>query len=411
MFDALRSNATVSGLGALYGGSLLSGAWTMVIPTIPVLASHFNVSPGAAAQVVTAMALGRFTGTPISGALLDKMGVRAVVVGGAALVSAAAFVAAVLPWLPALLFFCFVMGVGDSIWALGREVAGVDLARQNQRGRVLSTLHGTHNAGTALCPWLGGVLTEQYDFHAAFFAYGIFAAVSVLLGFGAPVAKAEHYAGSKSVGPTGWSLAALGERLRGFGALFLEIRPGLRSTYIALVVATWASHSYRITLQSMLPLYAGTHLNFSPSQVGLLFSIAGAFVFAMIIPSGIIMDKVGRKWATVPSTGLPALAFLLIPFTDSFTQLAAILALTGICNGLSLGSMSVSTFDIVPAHARGRLQAARRMIAEMGGTLAPLVGGYLATRFGAGVPFLVYVPILLAAAVYLALAGRETLER
>ena len=69
--------------------------------------------------------------------------------------------------------------------------------------------------------------------------------------------------------------------------------------------------------------------------------------------------------------------------------------------------MSVSTFDIVPAHARGRLQAARRMIAEMGGTSAPLVGGYLATRFGAGVPFLVYVPILLAAAVYLALAGRE----
>lgn len=411
MFDALRSNATVRGLGALYGGSLLSGAWTMVIPTIPVLASHFNVSPGAAAQIVTAMALGRFTGTPISGALLDKMGVRAVVVGGAALVSAAAFVAALLPWLPALLFFCFVMGMGDSIWALGREVAGVDLARQNQRGRVLSTLHGTHNAGTALCPWLGGVLTEQYDFHAAFFAYGIFAAVSVLLGFGAPVAKAEHYAGSKTAGAAGWSLAALGERLRGFGALFLEIHPGLRSTYIALVVATWASHSYRITLQSMLPLYAGTHLNFSPSQVGLLFSIAGAFVFAMIIPSGIIMDKIGRKWATVPSTGLPALAFLLIPFTESFTQLAAMLALTGICNGLSLGSMSVSTFDIVPAHARGRLQAARRMIAEMGGTLAPLIGGYLATRFGPGIPFLVYVPILLAAAVYLALAGRETLER
>ncbi|MGZ8521346.1 MAG: hypothetical protein ACXWX7_14490, partial [Candidatus Binatia bacterium] len=66
MFDALRSNTTMRGLGALYGGSLLSGAWTMVIPTIPVIASHFNVSPGAAAQIVTAMALGRFTGTPIS---------------------------------------------------------------------------------------------------------------------------------------------------------------------------------------------------------------------------------------------------------------------------------------------------------------------------------------------------------
>ena len=411
MFDTLRSNTTARGLGALYGGSLLSGAWTMVIPTIPVLAKHFEVSPGAAAQIVTAMAMGRFTGTPISGVLLDKMGVRAVVVWGAAVVSAAAFFAALMPWLPGLLLLCFMMGMGDSIWALGREVAGVDLARQNQRGRVLSTLHGTHNAGTALCPWLGGVLTERFDFHAAFLAYAIFAAVSVVLGFGAPVAKAVQHGAPKKVAITGWSLAAISDRLRGFGALFLEIHPGLRSTYIALVVATWASHSYRITLQSMLPLYAGTYLNFTPSQVGLLFSISGAFVFAMIIPSGIIMDKVGRKWATVPSTGLPALAFLLIPFTDSFLQLAIMLSLTGICNGLSLGSMSVSTFDVVPAHARGRLQAARRMIAEMGGTLAPLVGGYLATRFNPGVPFWVYVPILLFAAVYLALAGRETLER
>jgi MFS family permease len=411
MFEALRSTTTLRDLGALYGGSLLSGAWTMVIPTIPVLARYFEVSPGAAAQIVTAMAMGRFTGTPISGVLLDKMGVRAVVVWGAAVVSAAALFAALVPWLPGLLLLCFVMGVGDSVWALGREVAGVDLARLNQRGRVLSTLHGTHNAGTALCPWLGGLLTERFDFHAAFLAYGIFAAVSVLLGLGAPVAKAEHHGAPKRDAIVGWSLAAIGERLRGFGALFLEIQPGLRSTYIALVLATWASHSYRITLQSMLPLYAGTYLHFSPSQVGLLFSISGAFVFVMIIPSGIIMDKVGRKWATVPSTGLPALAFLLIPFTDSFIQLAIMLSLTGICNGLSLGSMSVSTFDVVPAHARGRLQAARRMIAEMGGTLAPLVGGYLATRFNPGVPFWVYVPILLFAAVYLAMAGRETLER
>ncbi len=411
MFDALRSNTSVRGLGALYGGSLLSGAWTMVIPTSPVLAKHFDVTPGAAAQIVTAMAMGRFTGTPISGVLLDRMGVRAVVVWGAAAVSSAAFLAALMPWLPGLLLLCFLMGMGDSIWALGREVAGVDLARQNQRGRVLSTLHGTHNAGTALCPWLGGLLTERFDFHAAFLAYGIFAALSVLLGFGAPIAKAEHHGAPANVTIVGWSVASIRDRVRGFGALFLEIHPGLRSTYIALVVATWASHSYRITLQSMLPLYAGTYLNFTPSQVGLLFSISGAFVFVMIIPSGIIMDKVGRKWATVPSTGLPALAFLLIPFTDSFIQLAMMLSLTGICNGLSLGSMSVSTFDVVPAHARGRLQAARRMIAEMGGTLAPLVGGYLATRFNPGVPFWVYVPILLFAAIYLAVAGRETLER
>ena len=411
MLSYLRTDTTLRGLGALYGGSLLSGAWTMVIPTIPVLADHFGISAGAAAQIVTAMAFGRFVGTPISGMLLDRMGVRAVVVGGALVVTVAAFLAALVPWLAALLILAFIMGMGDSVWALGREVAGVDLARQNQRGRVLSTLHGTHNAGTALCPWIGGVLTEQFDFRAAFIGYALSAALSVLLGFGAPNAKADHLRAVTSPLTIGWNLAALRARLNGFRDLFCQIEPAFRSTYIALVVATWASHSYRITLQSMLPLYAGTQLNFSPSQIGLLFSIAGGFVFAMIIPSGIIMDRVGRKWATVPSTGLPALAFLLLPFTDSFFQLAIILSVTGICNGLSLGSMSVSTFDVVPAHARGRLQAARRMIAEMGGAMAPVIGGFLAHTFNPGVPFWFYVPVLIFAATYLALAGRETLER
>ena len=212
--------------------------------------------------------------------------------------------------------------------------------------------------------------------------------------------RALEAAGGGSGGVMQW--------LCGFRELFQQIHPALRSTYVALVVATVASHSYRITMQSVLPLYAGSYLHFSPSRVGLLFTISGVFVFAMIIPAGILMDKVGRKWATVPSTGLPALAFLLIPFTDSFAQLAVLVSLTGICNGLSLGSMSVSTFDVVPASARGRLQAMRRTIAEMGGALAPAIGGYLATRFYPGVPFLVYVPILLAAALFLALVGKET---
>lgn len=411
MNASAKPPSSLRGIVALYTSSLLSGAWTMIIPTIPVLAKHFGISAGAAAQIVTAMAVGRFCGTPISGVLLDRMGVRAALIGGALLTCVAALAAVFAPWLAVILILAFIMGMGDSVWALGREVAGVDLARENQRGRILSTLHGTHNAGTALCPYIGGLLTESFGFWSAFAGYGLLTGLSVFLGWLVPEVKSSHapprpVAVAKAAGQVG-----LRQRLNRFRALFQQIHPDLRSTYVALVVATLASHSYRITMQSMLPLYAGTVLEFSPSRIGLLFTISGAFVFAMIIPSGYLMDKVGRKWATVPSTGLPALAFLLIPFTDSFAQLAMLVALTGVCNGLSLGSMSVSTFDVVPASARGRLQAARRTIAEMGGALAPALGGFLAYMFNPGVPFLVYVPILLFAAIYLALAGRETLQR
>ncbi len=111
MLSCLRTDTTLHGLGALYGGSLLSGAWTMVIPTIPVLANYFGISAGAAAQIVTAMAVGRFVGTPISGMLLDRMGVRAVVVGGALVVTVAAFLAALAPVIGGFLAHTFNPGV------------------------------------------------------------------------------------------------------------------------------------------------------------------------------------------------------------------------------------------------------------------------------------------------------------
>jgi MFS family permease len=161
----------------------------------------------------------------------------------------------------------------------------------------------------------------------------------------------------------------------------------------------------------MLPLYAAHFLHLTPTQVGMLFSISGIIVFAMIIPAGFLMDRVGRKWCTVPSTGIPALVFLLIPFTQSFTQLAVLTGIVGLAQGLSLGSLATSTYDVVPAHARGRLQALRRTIAELGSGVAPLIGGYMANVYNPGVPFLIYAPLLLLSAFLLAIVGTETLER
>ena len=91
--------------------------------------------------------------------------------------------------------------------------------------------------------------------------------------------------------------------------------------------------------------------------------------------------------------------------------MAVLVSFLGIANGLSLGSLATSTYDVVPPGARGRLQAVRRTIAEIGGVGAPLLGGILADAFNPGVPFLAYAPLLIVSALLLALVGRETLER
>ena len=210
---------------------------------------------------------------------------------------------------------------------------------------------------------------------------------------------------------TGWDVTAFAERLRAIQDLYRQIDPAFRATYLVIVLATFTSFAHRVTTQSIVPIFASSVLGLTPKEIGLLFTISGLSVFIMILPAGFVIDKVGRKWATVPSTGIPAIAFLLIPFAQSFLQLAVLLSFLGVANGLSLGSLATSTYDVVPAHARGRLQAARRTIAEIGGVTAPLLGGLLADRFNPGVPFLAYAPLLVLSAILLAVVGRETLKR
>jgi MFS family permease len=407
----LRSNPTVRGLCALYAGTFFSGAWAMIIPTIPVLARQFGVSAGGAAQIVTAFALGKFVGTVIAGVLLDRMGTRVALVAGPLMASIAALFVMWAPWFFLILFLALIMGAADSLWATAREVAGIDLAHRNQRGRIISGLHGVHTIGAAFSPFVGGWLTESFNFKAAFLGYAVASAMSVSLGFIVPNFAVPSSAATASLATKGWHFAAIQRRLRGIKDLYREIRPELRPTYCAITFATLVNQSQRVIVQSMLPLYAGYYLQLPPTQVGMLFTISGIIVFVMIVPAGFLMDRVGRKWCTVPSTGIPGLLFLLIPMTNSFTQLAILVGITGITQGLSLGSLATSTYDVVPAHARGRLQALRRTIAELGSSVAPMIGGYLANAYNPGLPFLVYAPLLLLSATLLAVVGKETLER
>ncbi len=387
----------------------MAGSWAMIVPAIPVLSSAFQISAGTAAQIITALSLGRLVGMPISGVVLDRLGTRASLIAGPAIACLAAALAPVMPWFSLMLVPIFLIGIADSIWVIAREVAGVDLVRPDQRGRVLSGFHGINYIGLALGPLIGGVLTESFGFRAVFFAYGACAGISVILGLTVENSHTDPTPRGHNV--KGWGPSATLRRLRGLRDLFHQIDPDFRATYAVLVLATLTSFAHRVTTQSLIPVFASAELAMTPKDIGLLFTISGLSVFIMILPAGYVIDKIGRKWATVPSTGIPAVAFLLIPFSESFLQLAILLSFLGVSNGLSLGSLATSTYDVVPASARGRLQAARRTIAEIGGVGAPLLGGILADKFSPGVPFLVYAPLLVLAALLLAVVARETLVK
>jgi MFS family permease len=82
MSVSVYANPVVRGVAGFYTTTFLSAAWSMIIPTIPVLAQYFGITAGGAAQIVTVFAIGKFIGTIIGGVVIDRMGTRITLVGG-----------------------------------------------------------------------------------------------------------------------------------------------------------------------------------------------------------------------------------------------------------------------------------------------------------------------------------------
>lgn len=69
----------------------------MVIPTIPAIAAHFAVSPGLAAQLVTAQSLGRALFLLPAGVLVDRVGGRRCTIVGPPAAALAGVIAPLAP--------------------------------------------------------------------------------------------------------------------------------------------------------------------------------------------------------------------------------------------------------------------------------------------------------------------------
>src|SRR5688572_27768828 len=109
----LQLNDTTRTLIGLYVPAMvMSLGQGMVVPTIPSLAATFEVSPGLAAQLVTAGMLGRVLSLIPTGQLLDRYGRKPLLIAGPAVIAASSALTAVAPTFWLLLVAQFVAGFG-----------------------------------------------------------------------------------------------------------------------------------------------------------------------------------------------------------------------------------------------------------------------------------------------------------
>jgi MFS family permease len=161
----------------------------------------------------------------------------------------------------------------------------------------------------------------------------------------------------------------------------------------------------------VVSLYAADIIGLDVQSVGWILSISAFVDMCMFYPAGLIMDRYGRKYATVPCFAIQAVGMALIPLTGSFSGLLLATVVIGLGNGLGSGTMMTLGADLAPRESMGEFLGLWRLIGDAGHMGSPLVVGGIADLLSLSAATLTISGVGLLAAATFAFLVPETLNR
>jgi MFS family permease len=367
------------------------------IPGFPQYLAGLGASVGIIGFIISLRGVGNIIADIPGGLIIQRLGVRTVVLTFFTLSTASAVVIAVVQVLWIIAVAKVLMGLSNAIITLGmmayvrRTVASV------HRGRALSLAGGSLRIGMLVGPFVGGLLAEAAGVPAAF----LFQAVVTFCGFLLVVVGLERRRpnahgyglengeGVPDVDSTGAGHTALsgGGTDEGTspakaaqGTTIARLREGLRGQAFKLSTVGFAIFTLmllRAARQIIMPLW-GDALGLSPAVIGQVMSASAAIELIVVLPAGHVMDKAGRKVAASLCTGIFAAGVMLLPLSSTTAGFLLLGLVIGIGNGFGSGiNMTIGT-DLAPDQAIGEFLGLWRLFGDVGAAIGPSVVGAVA---------------------------------
>jgi MFS family permease len=351
----------------VYGPSLLMAVSQEALTILlPLYMLEIGATPAFAALVVGLRGVGILLFDVPAGMLVARFGDKPVLLGGLSLMLTGFVLLAATTdeWLVGLA--AITLGTGHAAWMLGRQSYLADTCSTGELGRAIAAMAGLQRGGALIGPVAGGLLAGFAGYPVAF----IVGAASAV------VAGATVLAFARAVPPHERPDASLAGTMQ-----VLRDQRGVLATAggSALVLQLM-----RATRQLLVPLF-GQAVGLDVTTIGLVYSLSAAVDIALFYPSGVLADRMGRKWSAVPSMALYALGLALLPLAGGFLSLLAVAVLLGLANGIGTGIVMIMGADFAHASGRqGQFLGLWRLIGDVGISGAPLLTGTIVKAAGLG---------------------------
>ncbi len=331
----------------------------IVAPAIPLFALQFGVGPTAAGAVVSAFALMRFLSGLGSGRLVDRVGERAALMAGIAVVAGSSALAGLAVSYPQLVVLRGVGGVGSAVFTIASTSLLLRVAAAAQRGRTQGVYRAGFLLGGIVGPALGGAVVGV-SLRAPFFLY---AGTLVLAGLAAAtLLPRPEPAGPEAV--VAEARTTLPEALRS---------PAYRAALAGNFAVGFSLLGVRSTV---VPLLVVQGLRLGAGWVGAAFVVSALVQTALLLPAGKAVDGVGRRATLVGGSLLTAAALGGLALATGPATLLLGMTVFGAGSAL-LGVAPAAIVGDVVSGRGGTAIAVWQMSSDLGSILGPLAAGLL----------------------------------
>lgn len=347
----------------------------ILVPVIPFLVEPFDNSALIIGLLTVSFSISQFIAAPILGVMSDRWGRRPVLlisILGAA-IAYAAFGLANAIWI----FFAarIVDGLtGGNISTAQAYIA--DVSPPKDRAKNFGLIGAAFGAGFVLGPAIGGVLSH-ISLSAPAYLAGALCLSSAIFGYfflpeSLPPEKRR-------------TLPFTIQDFHPFNQLFSFLKnPVLLMNFTALLMMGLAMNA----LRSNFAVYCREVLHFDAAHVGYLYAYLGTIVvFTQMVLVRRIAPKLGERKTALIGFFSMMLGFAWMATQPDLWQIACIMPLIAIGNGLCFPTITAMNSHAVESYQQGGVMGAQQSVNSMAMILGPFIAGWAFDHLSFGAPY------------------------
>jgi DHA1 family multidrug resistance protein-like MFS transporter len=361
-----------------------------IVPVLALYARSFGVSQSAIGVAIAIYGLARFLVAMPAGRLADDLGRRPALAIGGLVTAAGNLLCAYAPSFLVLVGARFVAGAGAALVLIAGQIVLADISTPARRGRTMAIYQGVFLFAVGVGPLPGGLLAEHYGLPAPFLAYAIGGVVAAALAWTLiPETKSVRSAGISEAAPP---LPPFGSQVR--------ILMRHRGFMLVSLVSFMSAVARTGALFNVIPILAQDRLSLSADRIGLGLAVASLVGLVVIYPSGVLVDRYGRKAVIVPATFLSGMSLLLFILAPSYAWFLAGCVTWSVATGVGGAAPAAYAADVAPSGMNAAAMSAYRMLADLGYVVGPITLGLATDLAGADATLGATAMLLAATALF-----------